>query len=161
VGSRRLERGVPGAGGRPVADRPPASGDPCPAMAGGGPLRSRTDRRARSPARACRPAPPRPPRPQRPGAPPPPGRAAGGVSRPRMVFLDEPPVGLDPRTRAELIDVIAGLRDRGETTIFLTTHYLDEAERLCDRLAVMHEGRIVALGAPATLRAELGERIVE
>jgi ABC-2 type transport system ATP-binding protein len=83
------------------------------------------------------------------------------VSRPRIVFLDEPTVGLDPRIRAELIDVVAGLRDRGEATIFLTTHYLDEAERLCDRLAVMHEGRIVALGAPTALRAELGERIVE
>ena len=70
-------------------------------------------------------------------------------------------MGLDPRIRTELIDVISGLRDRGEATIFLTTHYLDEAERLCDRLAIMHAGSIVALDSPAALRAELGDRIVE
>ena len=83
------------------------------------------------------------------------------VSRPRLLFLDEPTVGLDPRVRAELLDLIAGLRDRMETTILLTTHYLDEAERLCDRLAIMHEGRIVALDTPLALRADLGARIVE
>jgi ABC-2 type transport system ATP-binding protein len=83
------------------------------------------------------------------------------LSRPHVLFLDEPTVGLDPRIRAELLDAIAALRDRTETTILVTTHYLDEAERLCDRLAIMHEGRIVALDTPAALRAELGERIVE
>jgi ABC-2 type transport system ATP-binding protein len=83
------------------------------------------------------------------------------VSRPEILFLDEPTVGLDPRIRAELLDVIAGLRDRTSTTILLTTHYLDEAERLCDRLAIIHEGTIVALDSPAALRAELGEKIVE
>ena len=80
---------------------------------------------------------------------------------PRVLFLDEPTVGLDPRIRAELLDVIAGLRDRAETTILLTTHYLDEAERLCDRLAIMHEGTIVALDSPSKLRPELGDEIVE
>jgi ABC-2 type transport system ATP-binding protein len=83
------------------------------------------------------------------------------VSRPRVLFLDEPTVGLDPRIRAELLDVIAGLRDTGDTTILLTTHYLDEAERLCDRIAIMHEGRVVALDRPAALRADLGDQIVE
>jgi len=83
------------------------------------------------------------------------------VSRPRVLFLDEPTVGLDPRIRVELLDVIAGLRDAGETTILLTTHYLDEAERLCDRIAIMHEGRIVALDRPSALLAELGDQIVE
>jgi ABC-2 type transport system ATP-binding protein len=83
------------------------------------------------------------------------------VSGPEVLFLDEPTVGLDPRIRAELLDVIAGLRDRSETTILLTTHYLDEAERLCDRLAIMHEGTIVALDSPSKLRAELGDEIVE
>ena len=78
------------------------------------------------------------------------------VSRPQLLFLDEPTVGLDPRIRAELIDFIAGLGDRAETTILLTTHYLDEAERLCDRLAVLHEGRIVALDSPRALRARAG-----
>ena len=83
------------------------------------------------------------------------------VSQPRVLFLDEPTVGLDPRIRHELLDVIAELRDRGELTVLLTTHYLDEAERLCDRIAIMHLGRIVALGTPAELRAELGAEIVE
>jgi ABC-2 type transport system ATP-binding protein len=83
------------------------------------------------------------------------------VSSPRVLFLDEPTVGLDPRIRVELLDVIAGLRDRSATTILLTTHYLDEAERLCDRVAIMHEGRIVALDSPSALRAELGTQLVE
>jgi ABC-2 type transport system ATP-binding protein len=83
------------------------------------------------------------------------------VSHPRVLFLDEPTVGLDPRIRAELLDVIAMLRDRAQTTILVTTHYLDEAERLCDRLAIIHEGQIVALDTPAALRAELGEKILE
>jgi len=83
------------------------------------------------------------------------------VSSPQLLFLDEPSVGLDPRIRAELLDVIAGLRDGSQTTILLTTHYLDEAERLCDRIAVMNEGSIVALDAPAALKRDLGEEIVE
>ncbi|MFL5760600.1 MAG: ABC transporter ATP-binding protein [Thermomicrobiales bacterium] len=83
------------------------------------------------------------------------------VSQPRVLFLDEPTVGLDPRIRYELLDLIAGLRGRSEMTIFLTTHYLDEAERLCDRVAIMHAGRIVALDKPAALLAGLGREIVE
>jgi len=83
------------------------------------------------------------------------------VSGPQLLFLDEPSVGLDPRIRAELLDVIAGLRDGSDTTILVTTHYLDEAERLCDRIAIMNEGAIVALDAPAGLKRELGEEIVE
>jgi ABC-2 type transport system ATP-binding protein len=83
------------------------------------------------------------------------------VSNPRVLFLDEPTVGLDPRIRAELLDVIGGLRDRSKTTILLTTHYLDEAERLCDRIAVMHRGEIVAMNSPRALRAELGTELVE
>jgi ABC-2 type transport system ATP-binding protein len=83
------------------------------------------------------------------------------VSHPRVLFLDEPTVGLDPRIRAELLDVIAGLRNRTELTVLLTTHYLDEAERLCDRVAIIHAGRIVALDAPETLLAQLGRQLVE
>jgi ABC-2 type transport system ATP-binding protein len=83
------------------------------------------------------------------------------VSRPRVLFLDEPTVGLDPRIRAELLEVIAGLRHRSEMTVLLTTHYLDEAERLCDRVAIVHSGRIVALDAPASLLAQLGRHLVE
>src|SRR2546429_2201278 len=58
------------------------------------------------------------------------------VSEPRVLFLDEPTVGLDPRIRYELLDVIHGLRERADTTILMTTHYLEEAERLCDRIAI-------------------------
>jgi ABC-2 type transport system ATP-binding protein len=83
------------------------------------------------------------------------------VSEPRVLFLDEPTVGLDPRIRAELLDVIAELRARKGLTIVLTTHYLDEAERLCDRIAVMHLGRIVALDTPGALRDSLGRELVE
>src|SRR5437667_1549242 len=83
------------------------------------------------------------------------------VSQPRVLFLDEPTVGLDPRIRAELLEVIARLRSRTEMTILLTTHYLDEAEKLCDRLAIIHEGEIVALDTPAALLAGLGREIVE
>src|SRR5947209_3298367 len=83
------------------------------------------------------------------------------VSQPRVLFLDEPTVGLDPRIRVELLDVVAGLRARSGLTIVLTTHYLDEAERLGDRIAVMHLGRIVALDTPDALRDSLGRELVE
>jgi ABC-2 type transport system ATP-binding protein len=83
------------------------------------------------------------------------------VSDPQVLFLDEPTVGLDPRIRHELLDVIDGLHAESEITTLLTTHYLDEAERLCDRIAIMHEGRVVALDRPAALRADLGDQIVE
>jgi len=82
------------------------------------------------------------------------------VSGPRVLFLDEPSVGLDPMIRAELLDVIGGLGREG-VSILLTTHYLDEAERLCDRIAIMHAGRIVAEGTPADLRARLGGELLE
>jgi ABC-2 type transport system ATP-binding protein len=83
------------------------------------------------------------------------------VSRPRVLFLDEPTVGLDPRIRHELLDVIADLRARSELTVLVTTHYLDEAERLCDRVAIIHAGRIVALDTPDALLAQLGRELVE
>ena len=83
------------------------------------------------------------------------------VSEPQVLFLDEPTVGLDPRIRHELADVIARLRVRNEMTILLTTHYLDEAERLSDRIAIMHAGRIVALGTPRALVASLGSEVIE
>jgi ABC-2 type transport system ATP-binding protein len=83
------------------------------------------------------------------------------VSEPRVLFLDEPTVGLDTRIRFELLDLIAGLRGRTGMTTVLTTHYLDEAERLCDRVAIVHGGEIVALDTPARLLASLGEEIVE
>src|SRR6516225_4681344 len=83
------------------------------------------------------------------------------LSRPRVLFLDEPTVGLDTRVRHELLDLLGTLTGEGAMTILLTTHYLDEAERLCDRVAVMHHGRIVGLDAPDALRQTLGAHIVE
>jgi ABC-2 type transport system ATP-binding protein len=83
------------------------------------------------------------------------------VGDPELLFLDEPTTGLDPQSRRQLWDVIIDLRDRGRTTV-LTTHYMDEAERLCDRVAIIDRGRVIALGSPADLIARLGgEHIVE
>ena len=82
-------------------------------------------------------------------------------SRPHVLFLDEPTVGLDPRIRHELLDVIADLRAREELTILLTTHYLDEAQRLCDRVAIIHRGTIVGLDSPRGMLAGLGAEILE
>jgi len=83
------------------------------------------------------------------------------LSEPQVLFLDEPTVGLDPRFRFELLDLIAGLRARSDMTILLTTHYLDEAEQLCDRVAIVHQGRLVALDSPAALLAHMGRELVE
>jgi ABC-2 type transport system ATP-binding protein len=83
------------------------------------------------------------------------------TSAPRVLFLDEPTVGLDPRIRHELLDVIAGLRSRDELTILVTTHYLDEAQRLADRVGIIHEGSLVALDSPQALLANMGREILE
>jgi ABC-2 type transport system ATP-binding protein len=83
------------------------------------------------------------------------------ISNPPVLFLDEPTVGLDPRIRHELLDVVARLRQREHMTIVLTTHYLEEAQRLCDRVAIVHSGEIVALDTPAALLARLGNQLLE
>jgi ABC-2 type transport system ATP-binding protein len=83
------------------------------------------------------------------------------LSEPEVLFLDEPTVGLDPRVRHELLDLIAGLRSRSGVTILLTTHYLDEAEELSDRVAILHDGQIVALHSPSALLAEIGRAVLE
>jgi ABC-2 type transport system ATP-binding protein len=83
------------------------------------------------------------------------------VSRPHVLFLDEPTVGLDPRIRAELLEVIQALRERSDMTVLLTTHYLEEAERLCDRVAIIHGGRIVALDKPQALLGALGNELLD
>jgi ABC-2 type transport system ATP-binding protein len=83
------------------------------------------------------------------------------VSRPQVLFLDEPTVGLDARIRHELLDLIKSLRDRFEMTVLLSTHYLDEARRLCERVAIMHEGRIAGLDTPDRLLSALGDEILE
>jgi ABC-2 type transport system ATP-binding protein len=83
------------------------------------------------------------------------------VGDPELLFLDEPTTGLDPQSRRQLWDVIRDLHGRGRTTV-LTTHYMDEAERLCDRVAIIDHGKVIALGSPAHLIARLGgEHIVE
>ncbi len=83
------------------------------------------------------------------------------VGDPELLFLDEPTTGLDPQSRRQLWDVIGELQGLGRT-IVLTTHYMDEAERLCDRIGIVDAGKIIALGTPSELIARLGgEHIVE
>jgi ABC-2 type transport system ATP-binding protein len=83
------------------------------------------------------------------------------VGDPELLFLDEPTTGLDPQARRHLWDLVDELK-RGGRTIILTTHYMDEAERLCDRVAIMDHGKIIALGTPQQLIASVGgEHIVE
>ena len=77
-----------------------------------------------------------------------------------MLFLDEPTVGLDPQTRAHIWSYIEELRKREEITIFLTTHYMDEAEH-CDRIAIIDHGTIVAIDTPEALKASVGEDRIE
>ena len=157
----REQRRLPGAGGRPHAHRPREPRAPrAPVGRGAEPRATRgspsSSTRSASATLVDRPV----------------GTYSGGerrrleiaralVSEPRVLFLDEPTVGLDPRIRHELLDVIAGLRERSEMTILLTTHYLDEAQRLCDRVAIMNRGEIVALDAPGALLAGLGGEILE
>jgi lipooligosaccharide transport system ATP-binding protein len=87
--------------------------------------------------------------------------ARGLIHDPRLVLLDEPTVGLDPQVRQELWSLIDGLRAQG-VTLLMSTHYIEEAERLADTVAVMSAGRIIAEGAPAQLvRAFAGEQVLE
>jgi ABC-2 type transport system ATP-binding protein len=82
-------------------------------------------------------------------------------SNPEIIFLDEPTVGLDTRVRHDLFDVLATLRDRTGVTVLMTTHYLDEAERLCDRIAIIDAGRLVACESPANLLAQMGAEVLD
>jgi ABC-2 type transport system ATP-binding protein len=81
--------------------------------------------------------------------------ARGLLHMPRVLFLDEPTIGLDPQTRVHIWDYVDELRAREDTTMFLTTHYMDEAER-CDRIAIIDQGRIVAIDSPSALKASVG-----
>jgi ABC-2 type transport system ATP-binding protein len=85
--------------------------------------------------------------------------ALGLIHQPPLLFLDEPTTGLDPQSRARLWDEVRRLRRNG-TTIFLTTHYLDEADALCDRLGIIDAGRIVAEGTPAALKRQIAGDVV-
>jgi len=78
------------------------------------------------------------------------------LHRPPILFLDEPTIGLDPLARSSVWGHIQELKSRYGTTILLTTHYMEEADTLCSRVAIMHEGQIAAIGTPAELKASLG-----
>src|SRR5215468_6636612 len=86
--------------------------------------------------------------------------ALGLVHRPSLVFLDEPTAGLDPQGRSNLWGHVRKLRDARDTTVFLTTHYLDEADALCDRLLIIDHGRIVAEGSPEELKQRIAGDVV-
>ncbi|MBC8133699.1 MAG: ABC transporter ATP-binding protein, partial [Deltaproteobacteria bacterium] len=81
--------------------------------------------------------------------------ALGLIGDPEILFLDEPTTGLDPQSRRALWDTIAGLKGRGKTVV-LTTHYMDEAERLCDRVGIVDHGKMIAYGTPSDLIHESG-----
>ncbi|MFC0508000.1 ATP-binding cassette domain-containing protein [Micromonospora costi] len=86
--------------------------------------------------------------------------ALGIIHEPKIVFLDEPTTGLDPQSRAHMWDEIRRLRADG-MTVFITTHYLDEADALCDRIAIMDHGEVVAEGTPADLKREISGDVVQ
>ena len=86
--------------------------------------------------------------------------ARGLLHSPRVLFLDEPTIGLDPQTRASIWGYIRELREREHITIFMTTHYMDEAE-YCDRIAIIDHGKIIALDTPEALKASIGKDRVQ
>ena len=99
------------------------------------------------------------------------GKYSGGMKRrvsiamalvtdPKIVLLDEPTVGMDPQSRRAVWDFILELRDKGKT-IILTTHYMEEAEELCDRVGIIDHGKLIALGSPSDLKAKYGARDLE
>ncbi len=82
--------------------------------------------------------------------------AQSTLHRPRVLFLDEPTVGLDPLARKAVWEHVERLRDDYGTTIVLTTHYMEEADSLCTRVAIMHQGKVVILGTPEELKKSIG-----
>ncbi len=87
--------------------------------------------------------------------------ASGLVNRPKLLFLDEPTLGLDVQTRAAVWDYIRRLKEEFHMTLFMTTHYLDEADNLCDRIALIDQGRILKIGSPTDLKQSIGGDIIE
>jgi ABC-2 type transport system ATP-binding protein len=87
--------------------------------------------------------------------------AVGMVHKPELIFLDEPTLGLDPQGRAGFWQYIRHLRESKGLTVFMTTHYLDEADQLCDRIAVIDHGRIIAIGTPRELKDSVGGDTLE
>jgi ABC-2 type transport system ATP-binding protein len=86
--------------------------------------------------------------------------ARGLLHKPRILFLDEPTLGLDPQTREHIWQYIRKLVDQQRVTVIITTHYMDEAEHLCDRVAIIDDGRVVALDTPERLKQIIGGDIV-
>ena len=86
--------------------------------------------------------------------------AVGIIHSPRVLFLDEPTLGLDPQGRAGFWKIIGELRKETGMTVFLTTHYLDEADGMCDRIAIIDHGKIVATGTPSELKDRVGGDVV-
>jgi ABC-2 type transport system ATP-binding protein len=82
------------------------------------------------------------------------------ISRPRIFFLDEPTLGLDPRSRALIWDFLRKLRDEFGITIFLTTNYMDEADKLCDRVAIIDAGKVIVDGSPRRLKGSIGGELI-
>ena len=86
--------------------------------------------------------------------------ARGLMHKPRILFLDEPTLGLDPQTRRHIWDYIEKLRREG-VTVLLTTHYMEEADHLADRIAIIDKGKVVALGSPSELKDSIGGDIIK
>jgi ABC-2 type transport system ATP-binding protein len=81
--------------------------------------------------------------------------ARGLIHEPRVFFLDEPTTGLDPVSRVAVWDMLRQLKERRDLTVFLTTHYMDEADKLCDRIAIVDHGKLVALDSPIKLKESI------
>jgi len=86
--------------------------------------------------------------------------ARGLLHNPRVLFLDEPTLGLDPQTREHIWEYIEGLVKSEKVTIIITTHYMEEADRLCDRIAIIDHGHVVALDSPSNLKSKLGGELI-
>ncbi len=87
--------------------------------------------------------------------------ACGLINRPKVLFLDEPTLGLDVQTRTAVWQYIRLIKEQFHMTLFMTTHYLEEADNLCDRIAIIDRGKIVALDTPEALKASLGGDIID
>ncbi len=88
--------------------------------------------------------------------------ARGLVHRPRIFFLDEPTTGLDPVSRVAVWEMIGAIKQKRNLTVLITTHYMDEADRLCDRIAIVDHGKLVALDTPRALKASIpGSSVIE
>ncbi len=85
--------------------------------------------------------------------------ARGLIHRPKVLFLDEPTLGLDPQSRANLWEFITGLPEKHNVTVFMTTHYMEEAE-VCDRIAIIDNGKIIAMGTPDELKKTVGGDVI-